>query len=211
MAVMQAALAFAQQPARASQPVFSGYMTGAAGTSFADRQSPTFAIEIGEQMNPRTQAYVAFTYFDDLLNDGARGDLDELAIELERMTGYSWEFSARDRGLAFSGGAKYLLSRGPSVRPYVGGGPGVINLSRSITERDLGDVSDPVIGVFGAPDGMIEPAKKSTFKPMAEFVAGVGFSPGRLYVDVGYRFRKVFRGHEDFSFSQFGVGVGMGF
>jgi opacity protein-like surface antigen len=209
--LMHASLALAQQPAPGPQPFFRGYMTGAAGASFADQKAATFAIEIGEHITPRTQAYVAFTYVDDLLTDRARNDLNELAVVLERVSGTPWEFFARDRGLAFTGGAKYLLSQGPSLRPYVGGGPGVLNLSRSITERDLGDVSDPVIVVFGAPDGMIEASKESTFKPMAEFVAGVGIAAGRAYVDIGYRFRRVFRSREDFSFSQFGVGVGMRF
>jgi opacity protein-like surface antigen len=208
---LHASLALAQQPPRPLEPFSGGYMTGFAGASFADQKSPAFAVEIGENLNRRTQAYVAFTYLDNLLNDAARNDLNELAVVLEQVSGSTWEFSARDRGLAFSGGAKYLLSQGSSVRPYVGGGPGVLNLQRSITERDLGDVSDAVIVVFGAPDGAIEAATESTFKPMAEFVAGVGIAAGRTYVDVGYRFRKVFRSREGFSFSQFGVGVGMRF
>ena len=209
--LMHAGLALAQQPPRAPEPFSGGYMTGLAGVSFADQTAAAFSVEIGENLNRRTQAYVAFTYLENLLNDAARNDLSELEVVLEQLSGYSWAFSARDRGLAFSGGAKYLLSQGSSVRPYVGGGPGVLNLQRSITERDLGDVSDAVIGVFGAPDGAIEVATESTFKPMAEFVAGVGIAAGRTYVDIGYRFRKVFRSRENSSFSQFGVGVGMRF
>jgi hypothetical protein len=209
--LMHASLALAQQPPRGQEPFSGGYMTGFAGASFADQKAAAFAVEIGENLNRRTQAYVTFTYFENLINDAARDNLNELAVVLEQLSGSPWEFSGRDRGLAFSGGAKYLLSQGSSVRPYVGGAPGVLNVQRSITERDLGDVSDPVIAVFGAPDGVIAASKTSTFKPMAEFVAGVGIAAGRTYVDIGYRFRKVFQTREDFSFSQFGVGVGMRF
>ena len=211
--LMTAGVAAAQQArvAPSAPPLERGYMTAAAGASFSDRRAATFAVEIGEDINRRAQAYAAFTYFDDLFNDRAVSDLANLANVLSIVKGGSWEFSGHDRGLAFSGGGKYLLSRGPRVRPYVGGGPGVMNIKRTITERSLGDVSDPVLLVYGAPDGVIDASKKSTFKPMAEFVAGVGFATGRTYVDVGYRFRKVFRSSEPFSFAQFNAGVGMKF
>ena len=87
----------------------------------------------------------------------------------------------------------------------------MLNIRRSISERTLGDVTDAVVLAFGAPDGMIDPAKVSTFKPMAEVLAGVGITTGRTYVDIGYRFRKVFRSTESFNFSQLSVGVGMRF
>jgi len=209
--LMTATIAAAQQGRPASPAPFeNGYMTGAAGASFSDTQSVTFGIEIGETINPRVQAYAAFNYFDDLFNNQAASDLNELSGYLTSVTGDVWALQGRDRGLAFSGGARYLLSRGPSFRPYIGGGPGVLNLQRTITERTLGDVSDPVLVVFGAPDGFINPREESSFLATAEFIAGVGIASGRTYVDVGYRFRKVFH-VESFTFSQFTVGVGMRF
>jgi opacity protein-like surface antigen len=209
--LMTATIAAAQQARPASSAPFdNGYMTGAAGASFSDTQSVTFGIEIGETINPRVQAYAAFNYFDDLFNNQAASDLNELSGYLTSVTGDVWALQGRDRGLAFSGGARYLLSRGPSFRPYIGGGPGVLNLQRTITERTLGDVSDPVLVVFGAPDGFVNPREESSFLGMAEFIAGVGIASGRTYVDVGYRFRKVFH-VESFTFSQFTVGVGMRF
>ena len=209
--LMTATIAAAQQARPASSAPFdNGYMTGAAGASFSDTQSVTFGIEIGETINPRVQAYAAFNYFDDLFNNQAASDLNELSGYLTSVTGDVWALQGRDRGLAFSGGARYLLSRGPSFRPYIGGGPGVLNLQRTITERTLGDVSDPVLVVFGAPDGFINPREESSFLATAEFIAGVGIASGRTYVDVGYRFRKVFH-VESFTFSQFTVGVGMRF
>ena len=209
--LMTATIAAAQQGRPASPAPFeNGYMTGAAGASFSDTQSVTFGIEIGETINPRVQAYAAFNYFDDLFNNQAASDLNELSSYLTSVTGDVWALQGRDRGLAFSGGGRYLLSRGPSFRPYIGGGPGVLNLQRTITERTLGDVSDPVLVVFGAPDGFIDPREESSFLATAEFIAGVGIASGRTYVDVGYRFRKVFH-VESFTFSQFTVGVGMRF
>lgn len=210
--VIGVSLASAQQTRPATTAALEhGYMTASMGAAFSDQRSATFGVEIGERMGRRAQAYVAFTYVDDLFNDRAAGDLVTLANYLEGVTGIPYEFTGRDRGLAFSGGARYLISRGPTFRPYVGGGPGVLNIQRTITDRMLGDVSDPVIGLYGAPDGAINPSKISSFKPMAEFLAGVGIAAGRTYVDVGYRYRQVLRTGDAFSFSQFNVGVGMRF
>ena len=211
LVLIGASLAGAQTSRPAAASLERGYMTAAAGAAFSDQKSAMFGIEIGERMGRRAQAYVAFTYFDNLLSDRAAGNLVTLSNYLAATTGQTFELTGRDRGLAFSGGAKYLLSNGPIFRPYVGGGAGVLNIQRTITDRTLGDVTDPVIGLYGAPDGLINPSKNSTFKPTGEFVAGVGIAAGRTYVDVGYRYRKVLRTAESFSVSQFNAGVGMKF
>ena len=209
--LLSAGMAFGQQ-ARQAEPLQRGYMTATAGASFADQQTPTFGIEYGEPINPKVHAYTTFTYFDDLITDTAQDDLTGLAAALTRMTATTWGLTGYERGLGFSGGAKYVLSDpASSVRPYVGGGPGVLNLRRTIVETELGDITNEVITVFGAPDGYIDAYKETTFRPMAEFLAGVGIAAGRTYVDIGYRFNKVFKTPESFSFSQFKVGVGMRF
>jgi len=206
-----ASLASAQTRPAPTAALDHGYMTASAGAAFGDQRTPTFGVEIGERMGRRAQAYVAFTYFDNLFNDRAASDLADLAHDLERVTGIPYDFTGRDRGLAFSGGARYLISRGPTFRPYVGGGPGVLSIQRTITERMLGDVTDPVIALYGAPDGGADRSKISSFKPMVEFLAGVGVAAGRTYVDVGYRYRKVLRIGDALDFSQVNVGVGMRF
>jgi hypothetical protein len=209
--LLSANVAFAQPPAAQAPPLQRGYMTAVAGASFAEQQTPTFGVEYGEHINPSVQAYANFSYFDNLITDSAQDDLTELAADLTRLTATPWHFTGYERGLGFSGGAKYVFNPASSVRPYVGGGPGVLNLRRTIVETDLGDITNQVITVFGAPDGYIDPYKETTFRPMAEFLAGVGISAGRTYVDVGYRLNKVFKTPESFSFSQFRVGVGMRF
>jgi hypothetical protein len=211
LVLLTASVAGAQQARVASTgPFENGYMTASAGASFSDSQAATFGVEIGERINSRVQAYAAFNYFDDLFNDQAVSDLNALSSYLTTVTATAWQLQGRDRGLSFSGGARYLLSRGPSFRPYIGGGPGVLNIRRTVTDARLGDVTDSVLVVFGAPDGFVVPEKESTFRATAEFIAGVGIASGRTYVDVGYRIRKVFR-VESFTFSQFTVGVGMRF
>jgi hypothetical protein len=208
-ALLSASIAFAQdgQPATFER----GYMTAVAGTSFADQRTPVFGAEYGEHINRHVQAYANFTYFDDLITDQAQSELTQLGADLTVLTATRWEFIGHERGLAFSGGAKYVLGAGSNIRPYVGAGPGVLNLRRTVIASGVGDITNPVINVFGAPDRYIDPAKETTFRPMVEFLAGVGIGAGRTYVDVGYRFNKIFKTPEPFSLSQFKVGVGMRF
>ena len=83
LVLMTSTIAAAQQGRVASTaPLDNGYMTGAAGASFSDTRAATFGIEIGESINSRVQAYAAFNYFDNLFNDQAASDLNELSSYL---------------------------------------------------------------------------------------------------------------------------------
>ena len=209
LVVLSATVAFGQAQ---EDPRFQhGYMTAVAGTSFGDQQEALFGAEVGENLTSHVQAYANFTYFDNLITDSAQSYLANLSATLTRLTATSWNLTGNDRGLSFSGGAKYLMLPGSAIRPYVGAGPGLINIRRTIYETDLGEISNEVLAVFGAPDGGINPEKEGSFKPMVEFAAGAGIAAGRTFVDVGYRFNKIYKTAEPLSFSQFKVGVGMRF
>jgi len=209
LVVLSATVAFGQAQ---EDPRFQhGYMTAVAGTSFGDQQQALFGAEVGENLTSHVQAYANFTYFDNLITDSAQSYLANLSATLTSLTASSWNLTGNDRGLAFSGGAKYLMLPGSAIRPYVGAGPGLINIRRTIYETDLGEVSNEVLAVFGAPDGGINPEKEGSFKPMVEFAAGASIAAGRTFVDVGYRFNKIYKTTEPLSFSQFKVGVGMRF
>jgi len=209
LVVLSATVAFGK--AQEDPRVQHGYMTAVAGTSFGDQQQALFGAEVGENLTTHVQAYANFTYFDNLITDSAQSYLANLSATLTRLTASSWNLTGNDRGLSFSGGAKYLMLPGSAIRPYVGAGPGLINIRRTIYETDLGEISNEVLAVFGAPDGGINPEKEGSFKPMVEFAAGAGIAAGRTFVDVGYRFNKIYKTAEPLSFSQFKVGVGMRF
>ena len=209
LVVLSATVAFGQ--AQEDSRFQHGYMTAVAGTSFGDQQEALFGAEVGENLTSHVQAYANFTYFDNLITDSAQSYLANLSATLTRLTASSWNLTGNDRGLSFSGGAKYLMLPGSAIRPYVGAGPGLINIRRTIYETDLGEISNEVLAVFGAPDGGINPEKEGSFKPMVEFAAGAGIAAGRTFVDVGYRFNKIYKTAEPLSFSQFKVGVGMRF
>ena len=209
--LMSASVAFAQAPVTQTSPFQRGYMTGTAGASFGGQQTATFGVELADHINRHVQAFVSFNYFDDLITDSAQSGLDDLGATLTRLTATPWEFAGHDRDLLFSGGAKYLFANGSNVRPYLAA-PGVLNLRRTIVETHLGEISDEVLAIFGATGGVIDAAQESTYKPTVEFLAGVGIAADRrTYVDVGYRYRRVFKTDEPLRFSQFNVGVGMRF
>jgi opacity protein-like surface antigen len=211
LVLLGATMAFGQTQVSEDPRFQNGYMTAIAGTSFGDQQEALFGAEVGENLTAHVQAYATFTYFDNLITDNAQAYLSNLSSTLTLLTATPWSLTGNDRGLAFSGGAKYVMLRGSAVRPYVGAGPGLINIRRTIYETDLGEISNEVLAVFGAPDGGINPEKEGSFKPMVEFVAGAGIAAGRTFVDVGYRFNKIYKTAEPLSFSQFRVGVGMRF
>ena len=184
------------------------YLTAAGGISFESDGDPTFGIEYGERVHRYAQAYTVLSYFDDLFPRTSREDLEQLGRALSTLKGETWEFHGRDRGIAVTAGGRLTVPARSSVQLYLGAGAGGINLKRTITERTLGNVTNLALGTVGA-DGIVDLTETSTLKPMAEGVAGLALAAGRTYIDVGYRFRRIFHTPGPFEFSQVSVGVGM--
>lgn len=204
------ALAQEARPRPVPAPPDRGYLIGGGGASFGSQTASTFNVEVGERMGRLFQAYVAFSYFDDLMADEARDNLVLAAQRLEALTLTSWDFRGRDRGRAFTAGAKVTLPG--RIKPYLGGGVGALNLKRIVTERWLGNVTESFRAQFGTTGDVLDSSQASTTKPMAEAVAGVGVIAGRAYLDVGYHYRRAFHAFEGtFDFSQFTVSAGVAF
>jgi opacity protein-like surface antigen len=189
-------------------PEWRGYIAALAGAVNGPPSEPAFTVEYGENMRRDAQAYVALSYFDNLMRQQTRTDLAAVGATLTAITGTPWRLTGRDRGVAATGGAKYVAPLGV-FRPYAGGGAGVINIKRTITDARYGDVKQAVFNDFLVGDPALVGIESST-KPVAEFVGGVGLIFGHTYVDAAYRYRKVFR-ITDLDFSQFSAGVGYKF
>ena len=199
-----------QRTDTASRPTGRGYVTGIGGLSI-DPEAPTIAVEYGESLGRRVQAYANFSYFDDVMQDTSHDYLDELGDLMTITTGLPWQFDGRDRAFAFSAGAKYLVQAGGTVYPYVGGGMGLINLKRTVTERSFGEVTAPFLAQFREAEGVFSSGELSTTKPLGELSVGAAIVAGQTYVDIGYRLRRVFHSPESLTFGQFCIGVGMKF
>jgi opacity protein-like surface antigen len=136
-------------------------------------------------------------------------DLSQLSAVLTSVTGTPWSLKGRDRGVTLIGSGRYLLNTGGTIRPYVGGGAGVINLKRTIVDPRAGDVTTSILSEFNL--GQQSITTKTLNRPIIEGALGVGFFGGPVYVDVGYRYRRAFHLDESIDFSQALVGIGYKF
>ena len=182
--------ASAQQ--QGSVPRVRGYLVAGGGASIEPNTTPSLFFEIGESVHRDFQIYAGFSFYDDLISQSARDQLDNVAADLTLATGELWAFSGRDRGRSFSAGVRYLLPSAGSVRPYVAAGFGALNLRREIRERSRGNMTDAFLSEFGGGDGVIDVAQTNTTKPMGELGAGAAIVVRRAYIDIGYRWRKAF-------------------
>jgi hypothetical protein len=206
---MSAAPADAQQPApRVSTPL-RGYLIGGAGAS---QGGPVVSAEIAENVHRDVQVYLTANFADDVMPDIARDGLEEAAELLEFVTGTPWELTGRDRARSVTVGVKYLVPTSTAVRPYVGGGFGVINFRRTVWDSTRGNVTEEFLTEFGAPDGVIDPAQTNTNRPLGELAGGVGIVIKGAYLDLGYRYRRAYRtGTSKLALSQVGVAIGLKF
>jgi hypothetical protein len=183
---------------------------GAAFDVTFETPTATFAVEYGERVTPDVQAYANISYTHDLMSDRMRQYLLDAGATLTALDGVNWEFIGRDRGLSFTAGGKFLMPVNLRIRPYVGGGLGILNLRRRITEDHLGDVSESFYDLSGGLyDGVISAGSVSANKPLAEVLLGVGGAFGQTYIDVGYRYRKAFNTFEPIEFGQLTFGIGV--
>jgi hypothetical protein len=193
----------------APEPPTARYFIVTAGAAFGADTVPTFSGEYGEAVSKHVMAFVNYAYYDDLMTDVMRSNLTLAGDVLTRVTGNTRTFTGRDRGLAFTGGAKYMFGSG-GFRPYVGAGLGALHLKRTINEASLGDVTTSFASESGLNDGVIAAGATTGMKALAEGIVGVYAAGRRTSFDVSYRYRKAFHAAE-LSFAQFGVGVGVSF
>jgi hypothetical protein len=204
--------ALAQQGPTAARPL-RGYLIAGAGSLVQTPQAAlTVNAEIAENVARDVQVYMSAGFYDDIMSQAARDDLALVGQVLTTITGTPWVLEGRDKGRSFTVGGKYLVPTGATVRPYLGGGFGVLNVHREIHELNRGDITEAFLAQFGAPDGVVDPTQDNTNHPMTEVAAGVGVVVRGAYVDFGYRYRKAFHTvNTSFDVSQVGVAVGLKF
>lgn len=195
-------------PRRGYIAVLGGAASGQLGGVDAGTPTePVFAVEYGDDIRHDVLAYLNLSYIENVMPQPLRDDLVVTASALTDLTGVLWEFQGRDRAVIVTAGGKYFFGR-EDVQPYVGGGAGIINIRRTVVERNLGDLTAAVFNDFdsGSPD--LSLATAGLTRPLIEAAGGVGITKGNTYVDIGYRYRRAFRLVETLGFGQFSVGVG---
>lgn len=209
LAVVTVGIASAQQAAQPAPPQ-RGYIAAQAGAASGPPRSTAFAVEFGDNMHRNAQAYVTISYFEDLMRQPLRDELVALGTNLSALTGSRWVLSGRDRGVALTSGAKYLMGSS-AVRPYVGAGAGIMNIRRTVTDARLGDVKAAVFNDYAVGDADLSLAPAAVTRPLVEATFGVGIVKGSTYFDLGYRYRRAYRLGGSLDFSQVSAGIGYKF
>ena len=203
--------AHAQQQSTQPQQRDFGWVSAIAGTTFGSQTqtAATFAGEYGDDVHPRVQAHVTISYFDNLLTQDLEDDLSALSAGLTAVSGTPWTLHGRDRAVTMIVGGRYLIATQGTYRPYIGGGGGVINLKRTITDPRAGNVTVAVLDQFGV--GEFSMVGQSLTRPLLEAAVGVGVYSGPVYVDIGYRFNRAYHLSEPLDISRVAVGIGYKF
>ena len=204
--------ALAQQVPVAPRPL-RGYLIAGAGSSVSTPQAAlTVNAEIAENVTRNMQVYMSAGYYDDIMSQAMKDQIAVIGDTLTVLTREPWALHGRDRARSFTVGGKFLVPTGSAVRPYIGGGVGVLNVHRFIRDQFRGNITEAFQAQFGSADGVVDPTQDNTNHPMTEVAAGVGVVVRRAYVDFGYRWRKAFHNVNDsFEVSQAGVSVGVKF
>ena len=213
LAVAGAVPAYAQNAPRTAAtagPDQRGYIAAAVGAVTGPPTNGSFSVEYGEDLSRHVQAYATLAYLENVMPQQLQDDLVTTAAGLAAQTATPWALRGRDRAIAFTAGAKYMFG-GSRVRPYLGGGAGVINLRRSITEARLGEVATAIYNDYGVGDSDLSRAPDGLMRPLAEAVAGVSVPAGPTVIDVGYRYRRVLHLNNGLQVSQVSVGIGYRF
>jgi hypothetical protein len=211
LAIVSSASAFAQAtPAPGSKSEPQWYIAAIGGAVSRPPAEPVFGVEIAQNVSRHGQAYVTFSFVENLMGQSLRDGLDDRAAKLTTLTGDTWSFSGRDRGVAFVAGGKYVFGGG-AIRPYVGAGVGTIHLKRTVVEARLGDVTRAVFNDYQLGDSDLSIATEGVTRPLVEAAFGVGIGSGHTHFDIGYRYRSAFRMASKLDFSQVTAGIGYRF
>ena len=188
-------------------PSLAGTSPRSAARCRVRRPRPCSAWRSPEHLGRHAQAYATVSYFENLMRDTLRDDLDFTATRLATLTGESWSLSGRDRGVALVVGGKYVFGSG--TYPALCGRGRRRDQSQAHRVREPHRRRDPGrlqrlrarrCGAVRATDGVN--------KPLIEFGFGLGIGSGRTHFDIGYRYRNVPRTASSLDFSQVSAGIG---
>jgi hypothetical protein len=178
-----------------------GFVSGLAGVTFGTETDMMFGGEFGADVNDMFQIFGEAGVMLNVLPSHIQEDLDDAARILRVITGERWDFDATIRNTYFGGGIRVNFDR-ESFTPYVLGGLGVAALKLKVTETDLGDITDEIVE-------QAELGDDSESDAMMSLGGGVMFPVGgSAFVDVGYRFHKIFT-EESVNISRVYGGVGI--
>ncbi len=166
--------------------------------------------EIAVAVHPNVTIYGAAGWLENVLPKSVQRSLDESAERLTRFTDSPFAFDGTASTLHGSGGVRIQAAAG-AVRPYAAFGAGLGYVRVKVVDPRIGEL--PSAGITD--DTRLEDwwGDEDDFrgtKPLVEAGGGIAVFLGRVYVDVGYRFTKIFE-LNDLQFSRVHGGIGVAF
>ena len=182
-------------PLTASAQGPSGFVQGFGGLTLGNTLiDGLFGGEAGANLGSHAQIFGDAGYMRNTLSSNLLGGLIDLAAD---ATGVG----VRRSGFYGDGGIRLLTGGGP-VRGYVEGSAGAVRLSYAV------DVGRDRFGLSPVINGALNFLDRT--EPMVGFGGGVILQPGRLMLDLGYRYKRVLA-DSPFAVSQVRAAVGVTF
>jgi opacity protein-like surface antigen len=181
------------------------YVAAQSGLTFGTETDATFGGELGGHITKNLQVYGNVSRMQNTLPKYVNQSLEVLSAEMTAETGLPWSFRAKAPAWMGLAGVRYVIPTSHKVQPYVLGGAGFARTKMTLTEIDLGDVTNDLVS-----SGFISNDDITMTKGVFELGGGMQFPVSAFYLDAGYRFSKMIDA-EDFNTSRAYFGIGARF
>ncbi len=186
------------------------YVEGNVQSAFGNVTSQAFGAEIGMTVRPKTQVFFELGLARDTAPESLGQAAQIVAGYLTQVQSSAVAFSVKQPMGFGVVGVRYAIPYDEEFEPYLLGGFGLARVEHDVKFTVGGtDVTD-TIGTYGVALG--KDLAGSQMKPMASVGAGVIWRVGdQVFVDLQYRFGRVFTDVKGTNLNRAGIGVGFRF
>lgn len=186
------------------------YIEGNVQSAFGNVTSQAFGAEIGITVRPKTQVFFEVGIARDTAPDTLGQAAQIVAGYLTQVQRSAVAFSVKQPMGFGVAGVRYVIPYDEEFEPYLLGGFGLARLEHDVKFTVGGTDVTNNIGTYGVALG--KDLAGSQMKPMASAGAGVVWHAGdSLFVDLQYRFGRIFTDVKGTNLSRAGIGVGVRF
>jgi opacity protein-like surface antigen len=187
-----------------------GYVEGIVQSAFGNVTSQSFGGEVGFAVRPALQVFVEAGKIRDTAPSSLGPTAQIIAGYLTQTQSGAVSYSVEQPATFALGGIRYVIPYDDEIQPYVVGGAGVAHYTRAVGFSVGGtDVTD-TIGQYGVALGT--DLSGSSNKAMVTVGGGVVWNVASpLFVDLQYRYGRIFASGGGINVSRGGIGVGVRF
>jgi opacity protein-like surface antigen len=198
------------QTATGSGDYDTGYVEGIAQSAFGNVTSQSFGAEAGIHYGPHLRFFGELGLIRDTAADSLGTAAEIIAGYLTQTQSGAVSHSVRQPVFFIGGGVRYVIPYDEEFEPYVVGGFGLSRVKRdvafSVSDTDVTDT----IGSYGVALG--SDLSGTSSRPMLNLGGGLVWNARRsLFVDLQYRFGRVYDDGQAFTVNRVGAGIGVRF